>query len=595
MTNSLRSFWHAIYSEFRDPDNDSDSSHDNVREVVVKTGWVQLFGDNDHLLFGTPNTNVDLSTLHPEPVQIFRLWQIYLDNVNPLLKVTHTPSLQGRIIEAASNVTNISPTLEALMFSIYCMAILSLVVDDCQDIFGFSKEDLLTRFRFGSQQALLNCGFLRSGDRDCLTALYLYLISVRPSTVPQSLSAMLGVAIRIAQRMGIHSESALDKCTALEAELRRRLWWSLVLFDTRISEMADHKTATLAPTWDCRIPLNVNDSDLRPEMKEPPAVQGKSTDTLFAVVRSELGEFVRHTMFHLDFTSPALKPIFKTVQHGLNLEVAGLVTLEKMIEDKYLKFCDPENPLHFMTIWWTRAYLAKCRLLEHHSRYSNSLVHQSDAQRDAAISHALHMLECDTKLMTSPLTKRFLWLIHLHFPFPAYIQIVQDLRRRPGSQQAEQAWEVMSDNYEAQFVFLCEDSESPFFKIFTKIVLLAWEAREAAFSQLGEPLMPPKIVSSIRHRVAQIAQNAQIADAQQPNGVMGIGMNNFPVSMAMGSGSHGLLNNMGGQGGYGVNEPGVYSNMPAQALLDVDVNNLDWAAMDWGFEGVHPGVWDAGL
>jgi len=146
--------------------------------VVGKKGWVQLFGDNDHLLFGSPNTNADLSTLHPEPVQIFRLWQIYLDNVNPLLKVTHIPSLQRRIIEAASNLTNISPALEALMFSIYCTAILSLVVDDVQAIFGLSKEDLLTRFQFGCQQALLNCSFLRSSDRDCLTALYLYLVSL---------------------------------------------------------------------------------------------------------------------------------------------------------------------------------------------------------------------------------------------------------------------------------------------------------------------------------------------------------------------------------------------------------------------------------
>jgi hypothetical protein len=149
-----------------------------MREVVGKKGWVQLFGDNDHLLFGSPNTNADLSTLHPEPVQIFRLWQIYLDNVNPLLKVTHIPSLQGRIIETASNVTNINPTLEALMFSIYCMAILSLSVDDCQTIFGSSRKDLLTKFQFGCQQALLNSSFLRSGDRDCLTALYLYLVSL---------------------------------------------------------------------------------------------------------------------------------------------------------------------------------------------------------------------------------------------------------------------------------------------------------------------------------------------------------------------------------------------------------------------------------
>ena len=140
-----------------------------MREVVVKEAWNQLFESNNHLLFGSRKTTVDLSTLHSEPVQIFRLWQIYLDNVNPLLKVTHTPSLQVHIIEAASNLTNINPTLEALMFSIYCMSILSLV-DDCPAMFGSSKEDLLTRYQFGCQQALSKCGFLRSGDRDCLTA-----------------------------------------------------------------------------------------------------------------------------------------------------------------------------------------------------------------------------------------------------------------------------------------------------------------------------------------------------------------------------------------------------------------------------------------
>ena len=149
-----------------------------MREAAVKKAWDQSVENGDHLLFGSRRTTVDLSTLHPDPVQIFRLWQIYLNNVNPLLKVTHTPSLQGRIIEAASNVTNVNPTLEALMFSIYCMSILSLIVEDCQTMFGSSKEDLLMRYQFGCQQALLNCGFLRSSDRDCLTALYLYLVSL---------------------------------------------------------------------------------------------------------------------------------------------------------------------------------------------------------------------------------------------------------------------------------------------------------------------------------------------------------------------------------------------------------------------------------
>ena len=132
---------------------------------------------DDNLLFGSVKASVDLSALHPDPAQIFRLWQIYLDNVNPLLKVTHTPSLQGRMIEAASNIATIQPALEALMFSIYCMSILSLTTEDCQTMFGSSSKDLLQRYQFGCQQALLRCGFLRSHDRECLTALYLYLVS----------------------------------------------------------------------------------------------------------------------------------------------------------------------------------------------------------------------------------------------------------------------------------------------------------------------------------------------------------------------------------------------------------------------------------
>lgn len=140
--------------------------------------WDQLFEDNDHLLFGSRKTAVEIFTLHPEPVQIFRLWQLYLENIDPLLKVTHTPSLQGRIIEAASNLSKVTPTLEALMFSIYCISILSLTADDCQTMFASSKDDLLTRYQFGCQQALLNCGFLRCNDRDCLTALLLYLVSL---------------------------------------------------------------------------------------------------------------------------------------------------------------------------------------------------------------------------------------------------------------------------------------------------------------------------------------------------------------------------------------------------------------------------------
>ena len=88
----------------------------------------------------------------------------------------HAPSLQPRLVEAASNIVTVDVNLEALMFSIYCTAVLSLTVEDCQITFGASKQYLLSKYQSGCQQALWRCGFLTTNNRDCLTALFLYLV-----------------------------------------------------------------------------------------------------------------------------------------------------------------------------------------------------------------------------------------------------------------------------------------------------------------------------------------------------------------------------------------------------------------------------------
>ncbi|KAK6845968.1 C6 transcription factor [Apiospora arundinis] len=83
-------------SAFRDTNvnNDVENLTLGISRLMVHTAMDQMYDNDDHLLFGSRSSHnaVDLSTLHPEPIQIFRLWQIYLDNVDPLLKVTHTPT-----------------------------------------------------------------------------------------------------------------------------------------------------------------------------------------------------------------------------------------------------------------------------------------------------------------------------------------------------------------------------------------------------------------------------------------------------------------------------------------------------------------------
>jgi hypothetical protein len=123
---------------------------------------------------------------HPSAIQIFQLWQLYLNNVDPLLKLTHTPTLQGRIIEASANLGKVSKSLEALMFAIYFMAITSIEDDEVLATFNELKPDLLRRYYTACQYALVNAGFMRNPDLTLLQAYLLYLVSAWPRLIRKS-------------------------------------------------------------------------------------------------------------------------------------------------------------------------------------------------------------------------------------------------------------------------------------------------------------------------------------------------------------------------------------------------------------------------
>lgn len=158
-------------------DLDQGSPAADFDEDVVKSAWDGMYSGNDLLLFGPIDASIDLLSFHPTQVNIFKLWQIYLDNVDPLLKVTHTPTMQTRIINATGDLSKLQPAFEALMFSIYCIVLYTLTDDECVAILDASRESVLPAFRLGVHQSLRKAAALRGDNLDCLTAMFLYFVS----------------------------------------------------------------------------------------------------------------------------------------------------------------------------------------------------------------------------------------------------------------------------------------------------------------------------------------------------------------------------------------------------------------------------------
>jgi hypothetical protein len=170
--------WTSLRSEFRDlkeilgETSDEESSDSNVGSAP------EAFSpDGSRLLFGSPMSSTGLRPLHPQPVEAFRLWQAYLDNINPLVKLFHAPTVQQLISEANGNLNAVPRNVEALLFAIYCIAVESLSDGECIAITREPKDVVRQRFRSGAQHALINASFLKTSDLMVLQALTLFIVS----------------------------------------------------------------------------------------------------------------------------------------------------------------------------------------------------------------------------------------------------------------------------------------------------------------------------------------------------------------------------------------------------------------------------------
>jgi hypothetical protein len=119
----------------------------------------------------------NVEDFRPSAAQAFRLWQTFLERVNPLTKVIHVPSLQPKLVEATTDPASIPKNVEALLFSIYVMAVVSLNERECRQQLGCSKDEAYQRFSAGCRMALMRIGIMKTYDLVVLQALVLYLVS----------------------------------------------------------------------------------------------------------------------------------------------------------------------------------------------------------------------------------------------------------------------------------------------------------------------------------------------------------------------------------------------------------------------------------
>jgi hypothetical protein len=456
----------ALGEASHDDESDSGTSDDDFSYIL---GW---------------KTSITASS-HPPTNAIHQLWQSFVENVNPLTKIVHVPSLQPAIEKAVADIEHIPKGFEALMFAIYSMAVLSLTEDECKETLGESRGILLTRYVAATKVALSRAKFMSSTSIVVMQALVLHILSVRGVYESRAVWNLTGLAIRVAEGMGMRLDGTLLGLSPFETEIRRRIWWQLKMHDFRAAELcgqAKFRDFELDETTPKK-PANVNDSDLYPSMKHAPAESTGPTEMIWCAIRSELSTFaVAHKAKVQKLGKVAFTSEEFAAMDDLKIKDGFIAEIEELMETKFLRFCDPSDPLHYMVSFAARCATDLIRFIAHHPRRWTNMDQVPAAEEQLVWKLVLQLLERYNMMQSSPQLQHFAWNVPYFIQWHAVIHVLDTLRIHPLHTEAEKAWHIIDKLYEYNSDMLLS-TKWPIFVAVGNLCLKAFGVRAAALKK----------------------------------------------------------------------------------------------------------------
>lgn len=172
MDNDL---WNAVGSELPDTDGLVDEQHSENEDDGMPTD-----GSCELIMGLSSSPDISLKSLQPSPANIRHLWQVFLENVNPLSKLIHRPTTAALIDRACNQIQNLEKADEVLLFGIYLSAVVSLTAEQCRRLLRETRACLSLRYQIACREALVRAKFLKTSSLQVLAGFVMYLVCIHP-------------------------------------------------------------------------------------------------------------------------------------------------------------------------------------------------------------------------------------------------------------------------------------------------------------------------------------------------------------------------------------------------------------------------------
>ncbi|KAM0528901.1 hypothetical protein ACHAQF_002678 [Verticillium nonalfalfae] len=456
-------------------------------------------------------------------VQILRLWKLFLERVNPLTKLIHVPTLEPVVIEAAMSHRSILHNAQPLLFAIYLVSVISMTSAEALAILGIKKWEAVEKLTKCLKAALTEVNFLTNCDTTIMQALVLYLISLQGRLDSHAAWIMSGVVIRLAQKMGLFRDGERLGLPPFETEMRRRLWWPLVMLDHKYALFSGLNGKFVSPGWDTKLPKNINDSDMSLISTEVKPQAGP-TEMVFSLVVSQVANFIEDDSLgglELALRGQGAEP--GTTEYEVS--VAGLQKFHndfECLEARLLciekQYCDPSaGPIHLAASCVRHSIMDKVRRIALPMRETPEWGTDVCNVQDNILRIWLTHHESIMKQIHGCVD--FAWYYKSHFHIDSLLFLLGQLfKRRPVGPFAEHAWRLIDLSYQ-HHEGLWDVSHSRHVDI-SSFVLGLWHSRERDLSETNASIEVPLCVANLRILLSAPDVEQTIPDwtSQEDNG-----------------------------------------------------------------------------
>jgi hypothetical protein len=451
-----------------------------------------LFAGVDALSAGT-----DANDLWPTRDKALFLWQVYLKRVNPLTKIIHVPTLQayvGRSYEAVPG------NIRALLFSIFLMATVTMTRDECQEVLRTPKEVEVEAFSKAVRMTLQRLNFIVTDNLAVLQALVIYFISLQGRSHRHTAWISNGLVIRIAQKMGLHRDGQKLGLTPFETEMRRRVWWQIIMLDAKYALLTGLNESVLPRGWDTEEPKNLNDSDIHPDAVEYFQDNPGPTEMVFCLMTASFAKIMANT--------PNFEAMIVSIENGHTPNETPEERAQHLEQMKQIcltlvgvlnRFCDPETggEIHRLADYTRRHIIQKLKDFSKTAMEQPEYGVEIHNAVDNTFKLALCGLEHGEQLGATFRATGFDWWALLHFRLENLLFVASQLCKRTSGTLVDRAWKQVGDTFDLHPEFF--DLSKSGHLLLSRVILRAWSLREAALLQQNQATpVTPSYVTRLR-------------------------------------------------------------------------------------------------